>query len=234
MSHAWLPSLTTATARLLACAWTQVGVCVLPHVLHSPLLPCRAVPNSLAAPRCSRVNCVCSGGAYRVDRGDFETGEGGGDVPRHRGHGRFCLPQGQVLLRLAWCGPAVLILACFSTTLQLGMLHPSAKGTSGGRFAVRGLLIVDPAGTVQVSMMYPTSTGAVGVRAPIVSVECVCQYTCSALLCHGCLPWGAFLVTARCMWCVFVLQEGTFPKSFAASTHCRSPPSTRYYGVLCA
>jgi alkyl hydroperoxide reductase subunit AhpC len=62
---------------------------------------------------------------------------------------------------------------------QLGVLHPKAKGTSGGRFAVRGVLLVDPTGTVQLTMMYPTSTGSHGCvglsHPPVLLTCCVCS-----------------------------------------------------------
>lgn len=40
------------------------------------------------------------------------------------------------------------------------MLHPSAEGTGSGKFTIRAVHLVDPAGVLQLSMMYPTTTGA--------------------------------------------------------------------------
>ena len=39
------------------------------------------------------------------------------------------------------------------------MLHPSAEGTGSGKFTIRAVHLVDPAGVLQLSMMYPTTTG---------------------------------------------------------------------------
>lgn len=43
--------------------------------------------------------------------------------------------------------------------LQLGWMHPMAKGTQGGKLSIRGTLLVDEEGLVQVSSTYPTPTG---------------------------------------------------------------------------
>ena len=63
--------------------------------------------------------------------------------------------------------------------VQLGWLHPHAKGTDRGRLSIRGTMIVDPQGVIQVSMMYPTSTGVAPAECYSRRVHCLLVCACS-------------------------------------------------------